>query len=147
MKITKETKIGDIIPEGYDLDTTKEVYNGSISIGEVGVGNIMIPIKKKEEKNFEWYIEKYFETNFMFFIRDEYEKPMKEKLLDGYFSVIDFEIRIGLLKFIYEDISKNSNIKLPWLYTLVLVQNYTKHTSRPKIMDICPKEFLDSLFE
>ena len=139
MKITKETKIGDIIPEGYELDQDKS-HNKHLDVYE-------IRFKKKEERNFEWYVEQYLKSHFIYFIREDYVESMKVQLLKGYFKIVDFEIKMGLFKFICKDIAENSNIKLPWLYTLVLVQNYTKHTSRPKIMDICPKEFLDSIFE
>jgi hypothetical protein len=134
MKITKDTKIGDLIPEEMELG----MVNGE------GSNMITIEFKKKEEKNFEWYIDEYFNngSGHYSYIRN----GIKSDVIDIYkaglqvnYGAVPFEIKIGLLKFICKKMKYN-------LFS-VIHSIHTYGAASLKITNIIPVEFLESIFK
>jgi hypothetical protein len=128
MKITPETKLKKLIPEGYQID-----YSIQYEVAQLK-DSIMIQIKKKEVKNFDWYAQKYFNK-----INKKYNI---ELVIDSNFEdvVFPFEFKIGLLKFICDDIDVN-------FFTIIDQLNNKKYSINSiEVSDICPKEFLESIF-
>lgn len=125
MKITPETKIKDLIKEGYELSEKHLEVDG-----DDDVKRIVINLKKKEEKNFEWY-------------KNEYIRYIKK--VCGYELHFNhewiFEYRIGLLKFICKDLNIN------WIRFLWRDTAYILESEIDKIRKICPEEFLNSLID
>jgi len=127
MKITEETKVKDLIPEGYELDGNKA---WKLDTDE----EMCIPIKKKEVKDFNWYVKEYFNKIPHGLLPNNI--GIKSDFIVGVYEVIPFEIKIGLLKFICDDINCS------WMR---IVDGSDKDME--PIMKICPKEFLNSIFE
>lgn len=131
MKITKDTKIGDLIPEGFNI-ISDEIYFDT-KCETLDLSGIIF--EKKEEKNFDWYIDEYFFTHYIFSenIIADYKVTLKEN------HPTPFEIKIGLLNFICNDIGINldSQIKLK-----------VENNQWPGILlRNCPEKFLESIFE
>jgi len=130
MKITEETKIKDLIPEGYEFE--KAVSGSSISPGM----QIMIQLwfKKKEVKDFKWYANKYFKDG---------GNRLSYQIAD--FDSIPFEFKIGLLKFICNDIGVD-------LFFVLFRLSYKTYDGSvmptdEKLDHVCPAEFLNSIFK
>lgn len=133
MKITKDTKISDLIPEGWKLSNRESSRQEMLMNG---IGQITIPILRKEVKDFDWYWQKYSEEGLL---RNWKGLCLNFKLKD--YDGIPFEMKIGLLKFICDDIKIDiSQI----LYNLSFIENAV--VINEKLSNICPKEFLDSIF-
>jgi hypothetical protein len=121
MKRTVEIEI----PDGYELDSggqnNPNIYDGKPVI--------FMWLKKVEEKNFNWYVEQYN-------LIDKYFLD----ILTGRFAGIPFEIKIGLLKFICDEIQ---------IDLLDYITSYISGERMPdqRIKNICPKEFLESIFK
>ena len=96
MKITEETKLKDLIPDGYEL-------NGTFGLDYTDVLKVTIPIKKKEVKGFKWYLSNYLTSKEYNTIKGrkistkDYEDFSKTR--EGYFEHVSFEFKIGLLSF------------------------------------------------
>lgn len=132
MKITKETKIGDIIPEGWEI---REDLICGIAGTKERVPRLQIPIKKKEEKNFEWYYTKYLQ--YENYLDNNAGNNILGFLVNKNYEDIVFEFKIGLLKFICNDNDIN---------VFDVINNvYVDKPYIRKIKDICPKEFLESI--
>ena len=128
MKVTEDTKIKDLIPEGYE----PELKSGLSMCDDFGY--FTISFKKKEVKDFKWYAQKYFDKiNKRFCI---------ELIINSDFRNIDFpfEFKIGLLRFICDDIGINMFSYLKTLNTPISSIGF-KELER-----ICPPEFLNSIF-
>lgn len=136
MKITEDTKIKDLIPEGYEL---KQSYWDQMTTPS---GNfIPISIKKKEVKDFDWYVRKYL----LKIDKDGLDNllPLTLRAISfkaGNYASIPFELKIGLLKFICDDM----DFYFQEYITHTCSGNETKCTMT--IKSICPKEFLESIF-
>jgi hypothetical protein len=130
MKITTETTIGELAPDGYELMDNNQ---GGGYFNQLRERRIELVFKKKEEKNFDWYV-------------SEYIKKRKFISLDTNLLKSDkapFELRIGLLKFICED----NNLDFAELLSVGLYA--LKHEPRKiyeKIRRITSIEFLASIF-
>ena len=138
MKITEETKIKELIPEGYEFDSAFEFDKPETFInGKPNkIGLLTIPIKKKEVKDFDWYYRKYL-SNFNspeLFDRDLILHDFKLKN----YVVIPFEFKIGLLNFICDDIDTSL------IDTLFEIKKQNKGF---RVASICPPEFLKSIFK
>jgi hypothetical protein len=139
MKITEETKIRDLLPEGYVLKSDEiSAFDFNIDLGnDRDQGLIKIRLNKKEQKNFEWYINEYLSYKH-YFITNHTTCDFKT----GNYNAIYFEIKIGLLKFICDD------LKIDFYNSLMDLKANIKHRKYYIILDdICPKEFLQSVFE
>jgi len=140
MKITEETKVKDLIPEGYEfLDTVVDAEKWMVTIR----------YKPKEKKDFDWYCDKYFETK-RYISREGAIKMISSNdsnnlcaILNKQYDSATFEIKIGLLKFICDD------IKLP--VDVYLSKEYSNSPEWGKevrlLKSICPPEFLNSIFK
>ena len=126
-------KVGDIISEkGY-----KAIYDIAKDWPEY--------FEELEVKDWEWYVEEYFEpgrtnevklANPLRNVSNTYLEATRENFLEKDFGKI-WEYKIGLLKFICDDLGYN----LP----CVLYEIAKERTTYSKIHEICPKEFLKSV--
>ena len=148
MKITKETKIGDILPEGYELcfsNKSKLIFSETMD----DIEYLNIPLKKKEEKNFEWYIERYLTNPFghLSHLKNWFSsgrgETLKIWLLANDLEAVPFEIKIGLLKFICDDL----NIEFLHVLTYIKSSDRLLFEGSNKLVRLCPKEFLESIFK
>ena len=133
MKPTKETKLSEIISDDYEISgETKILPEINDETGKTFI--VCIPIKKKEEKNFEWYAEEYSrsKTDLKFTLPTDYK-------------FWEFEYRIGLLKFICD----HNNIH--YIFFMDEYRTFTKDQQASyilrKITEICPKDFIESLIK
>ena len=111
------------------------------------VANIEVSkLEKAKEplKDWEWYVEEYFKSNdtkiklsnVLSNVSNTYLKTVKEQFLNKNFSTV-WEYRIGLLKFICDD--------LVYSFVSVLIDINSTRRSYKKIYEICPKNFLESI--
>ena len=136
MKITEDTKIKDIIPEGYEIDDSTEGFFDKL---------IYFRLKTKPEKDFKWYYEEYLRRN-----REDLARWLTEGANDYTYDLfvgenykeIEFEIRIGLLKFICDDLGLTLDDMYKYLQIYYIDDLSNKYD---KIYSIVPHEFLDSL--
>jgi hypothetical protein len=134
--ITEETKIKELIPDGYE-------YKQSISYAASSdVQKIVIDAKKREIKDFDWYVKKYFDKGLE--LNMAAHVNYRHALLNGVYYILPFEIKIGLFKFICDD------LKVDYAATLHYINNFhsgsTCHQAKYHILyAVCPKEFLESL--
>lgn len=133
MKITEETKLKDLIPEGYELDSdmSKKLF-GHLDCDS----NIFIILKKKEVKDFKWYWNEYSKTGLL----RNFEGVCIE-FETKHYDNIPFEIKIGLLKFICD------GLDLVYLEYIQHLGNGWGLDKFKKLKDICPPEFLNSIFK
>ena len=139
MKITGETKLKELIRDEFELDLEKKLIF-------INTNLIEIPIKRKKEKTFVWYIHEYLNK------RTFVEKHTKENIRNECWDVVEFEIVIGLLKFICDDLEIKEiafELLLNELRLIVMNDNvdFVITTTVHKITNICPKIFLKSLFK
>lgn len=95
MEITKDTKIGDLIPEGYELS------NDSVD------GGITIYYKNKHPKTFEEYKRDF---SYLYFIGSEYK---------------EFQFNMGLLKYICQDLGISNERMFIFIYKCITEQPLT----------------------
>lgn len=101
------------IPDGYEFKTMLS----SIEIN--GARQISFLVEKKQTKDFNWYIDEYLRED-PFTTKDEISnhlftediKEIKTKLRSGDYRWVPWEIKIGLFRFICDD------IKVSWIYQL-----------------------------
>jgi hypothetical protein len=155
MKITKDTKIGDLIPENVEISCETPVVLTDPYL------RLVIELKKKEVKNFEWYVYNYLNpkqeqlhhSNIRTWINSESLDVLSTRIIHNDLSTIPFGIKIGLLKFICDDIEYSS-----WYFDIMPLYeslNPKEHGHKDavrlpinqKIQEICPKEFLESIFK
>lgn len=135
MKITEETKLKELIPDGYELDPSRLNLTDD---SNCSYEYIAIPVKQKPKKDFEWYAKEYFNERISKFTIFEKDKFL-EKILYETYKPIPFELRIGLFKYICDDLD------VQW--TLVLEYCVEKpYLDRIKtITNLLPEEFINSL--
>lgn len=135
MKITEETKLKELIPDGYELDPPRLNLTDD---SNCSYEYIAIPVKQKPKKDFEWYAKEYFNERISKFTIFEKDKFL-EKILYETYKPIPFELRIGLFKYICDDLD------VQW--TLVLEYCVEKpYLDRIKtITNLLPEEFINSL--
>lgn len=147
MIITEETKLSDLIPCEYKLSSNElKISDLHIDMGDdMDQGLIKIRLKKKAKKDFEWYVENYMLKQCE--LRNPFQEHYIKFILGGLYFKISFEIKIGLLKFICESLyPKNS-----WIDILNSINCHLK-SFKPTfniddIIEICPKDFLESIFK
>lgn len=137
MKITKDTKIGDLIPEGFEIN--ESAYHNEVN-KDTGRGIITIGIiTKVEEKNFEWHVNNY--------LNNIEHIPISTKnyyitLFIGHYSGfvnIPREFKWGLFMTIC------NNLELSFMDELNYYFEYKKFSDI--IRYTCPKGFTKSLFK
>lgn len=155
-EITSETKLSELIPEGFEL-----------SEEPVSEGGVLMPKNesdfqykciwfKKKQKDFDWYIKQFFTTG-------EYEEPcskhmsdwltlddiadLETRFMDKNYASIPFEIKIGMLKYICDDVDVH------WANMMSFLNNRyinklkgLNSSSFERVSVLCPKEFLESIF-
>ena len=124
MKITENTTLKELIPEGYEFD-----YCNGKPTNEGKKTEIHIHFKKKPVKDFNWYTETY---------RNKTDPHLRFALTLAV-KYWDFEYRIGLFKFICDD------LKIDWRRCLWGDTAYILESEIDKVKSICPEEFLNSL--
>lgn len=140
MKITEETKLKDLIPDGHEL-------NGTFGLDYTDGLKVTIPIKKKEVKGFKWYLSNYLTSKEYNTIKGikistkDYEDFSKTR--EGYFEHVSFEFKIGLLKFICDD----CGVKWFNFAKYYALKEDLSKSFYQKVIDICPVEFLNSIFK
>lgn len=138
MKITEETRIKDLIPEGYELDD-KTGYSAK-NAHDLLERYVIIPFKKKEVKDFKWYKAKFIKKSIFHGFSGTILAAFELNMFDS----MPFEYKISLLKFICDD------IKLPidsYLSYLHLGYGNIESNTIKNLESICPQEFLNSIFE
>jgi hypothetical protein len=134
------------IPEGYELDgNLKLVENFEPTYWRGANASIYrpclyVPLKKKEVKDFNLYIEEYFKAFRHIHISEIIIPDLKGLFKENKYLYIPFEIKIGLLKFICDDLGHG---KVQFVYVLDCIN---KKEVGFKLLEICPKEFLYSIF-
>lgn len=92
------------IPEGYEFDHVTSPILGN------GGGVLSVILKKKQTKDFNWYIDEYLRED-PFTTKDEISnhlftediKEIKTKLRSGDYRWVPWEIKIGLFRFICKE--------------------------------------------
>jgi hypothetical protein len=134
MRITEQTTIGELVPEGYELDNAKnkldnfsneKVVWGSQESGYV----IYIYVKNKEEKDFEWYVNSYTQKEHNLIVPKLYSDPVCWR----------WKERIGLFKFICDDKDLKFHEALFGLHQI------PTSTSCKIIKELCPEGFINSI--
>lgn len=106
MKITDETRVKDILPEGYTLAS---VHTGKEKDDETE--KLFLVIKKKV-MSFSDLVEEYFTTSqdddsvgekMSDYLMETDREELIELLLTGAYHSVPFEIKLGLLKFICKE--------------------------------------------
>jgi hypothetical protein len=135
--ITPETKLLDLIQDGFEIDTIDTSYL-----------KLTINIKKTE-RDFNGYISEYISgkvndpNNIISYIIDsgEYNRnynKINHNLRLGYYSDVPFEIKIGLLNFICKD----RGLKIHDLFTIHGGVLFYKND-----LGILPKNFINEITE
>ena len=128
MKITNETKIGELVPEGYEL-------TGNLVVLYYPAGTMTIQLKKKPVKDFDRYVDEYFMYNELL---SEHHRNYKKRFKDKDFEAIPFELKMGLLKLICDD----NKYSLPFV-----LSHINKYDDSDPLLEHCSKKFLESLFK
>ena len=136
MKINGETQLKDLIPEGYESSGNACM---SLCIGEE---HIIISIKKKEVKDFKWYVGEYMNAAY-FNIKYKVHGNICDSFRSENFDKVPFEFKIGLLKFICDDLGVPFRLYLSGEYA----ESPKYETEIRELKSICPQEFLNSIFE
>lgn len=138
MKITEKTKIKELLPDGYKFTKIsghkKEGYLGNDKTMKVKL------FFEKGKKDFGWYVMQYVGTVLL-------NNHKIGLIIDGISPIeYPFEFKIGLLKFICDDLD------VSWCNTLSFLNH--KYVNKLedlngtfffKVIDICPEEFLKSI--
>lgn len=122
--------------EDYELSST--INNITFD----GKKTTMIFWEKKQKKDFDWYIDQYLTEslttvdNIAGWINDRDLEVAKNRLKAKQFNLVPWEIKIGLFRFICENLELNTINCLSYCF------EYTIHSNVSKIIS---QEFIDSL--
>lgn len=122
--------------EDYELSST--INNITFD----GKKTTMIFWEKKQKKDFDWYIDQYLTEslttvdNIAGWINDRDLEVAKNRLKTKQFNLVPWEIKIGLFRFICENLELNTINCLSYCF------EYTIHSNVSKIIS---QEFIDSL--
>jgi hypothetical protein len=139
MEITKKTTIGELIPDGYEISEQTISTNG-----------IHFNLKKTK-KDFESYVDLYLFDDVEFKLSDIHLinsylstsaiNTIKSNILSRTYNKVPFEIKIGLIKFICDDLQLNFNYVLNGFNTGLVSIGMTK------FYNIVPIEFMQTIFK
>jgi hypothetical protein len=133
MKITPDTKIKYLIPEGWEIDN-----DNSSSISDQ---YIVIPLRMLPKKDFMGYAKDYYNRH-LNRLTSTHMESFIECLYSENYEGIPFVFRIGLIKFICEDLK----LTLDDMYHYLRVYYVDDMPSKfDTIYSIVPSEFMDSL--
>ena len=127
------------IPKGYKVEAITENYSDKQN-GKAVI-NIWLKKKEPEGKSFQWYLIEYEKK--IRNISNLYELDVEIPLQMRNFTSIPFEFRIGLLKFICDDLCLQRHEYIEILAILSYKQELSS-SRMDKIRQICPKEFLET---
>ena len=142
MKITKDTKIGDIIPENSEICKANDDGAQKFCIEGVFVKHV------KEKRDFKDYVIEYLNDlyendlsriNTETPIFQEFSYSVLNNYLNNSPDIVPSEIKFGLFSTIAHEISDSLMDELNYYFT-------NKEFST-EIKRICPKEFLESIFK
>jgi hypothetical protein len=157
MKNWGEVKLKELIRDEFEFDLDEKIIiiNATTNV-------IEIPIKRKEEKNFEWYVNEYCKLQFLvnsgvnYEVRDRKATEFIESFYRMKYNDIPFEIKLGLLKFIFNEINGGHSVCYSFTEHLRNMQEITKSnfdlnkntlcSLDYEILNICPKNYLKSIF-
>jgi hypothetical protein len=125
VKITPETKISEFTPEGYEFSHISEK-----KIEYADLTYVPVYIKKKSEKNFEWYVNRY-----------SLKKQYGFNTINNSDHLQSFEYKIGLLKLICDD------LKIQFPLNLSTNMHYLLDSQLAQLKSICPEEFINSIIK
>ena len=118
MKITEETKIKDLIPEGFELDEQKELYQ-DLDIDNTGLITLTIKKKSKTLKDYEKELnnlsDRIIAKSFFSILKDDYPKQYYSIILE---MIADDICEKGEKRKYYFHISKNKIELLAWMYPI-----------------------------
>ena len=139
--ITKDTKISDLIPEGYEFDNA----NSAEAYSEEKGGALFVTIfRKKKVKSFDDYVDEYLKSYF-----SENDSPVlvsnKMRIKENNFGFVKFELKIGLLKFICDDIGFDFYNYLSYRNNIRIGQSGINPLVFGKLEKIVPPEFIHSI--
>lgn len=123
------------IPDGWEWSSTATGSNKSDD--DYQTVSVTVILKKLPVKDFDWYINGYFERMRLSKV-DLRTIGVMMSLERGEYESIPFEIKIGLLKFICDDID------VDWKIAVFYDHKYTATCHIIKLSKICPEEFLKS---
>lgn len=154
MKITEETKIKDLIPEDMELDKIRDSFYKELGDArDKHLLKIDIFLKNKQKKNFEWYYNEYCKLEFLvgsgvnYEVRDTKAVEFITLFYRQNYNNIPFEIKIGLLKFICDDLCIELLSYLDSIYGNAEIITVKQNKQIKQLSKICPKDFLNSIFE
>lgn len=130
------------IPEGYEVSHS-DIISAWDDSSKSGNNIVMTYLKKKQQKDFNWYIDEYLredpfttKENLSNHLLTEDIKQIKADLTHGNYTWVPWEIKIGLFRFICENLELNTISCLSYCF------EYTIHSNVSKIIS---QEFIDSL--
>jgi hypothetical protein len=133
------------VPDGWELSKSEQWSKPGVDISGIFISFT------KTSKDWDWYVKEYFKTaNRWICLSDKTEFMVNIFCNKIYiYDLVPFEIRIGLLKFICDDLKINILRILSIMSQINEGQMNSAFESLllAKLKNICPKEFLDSLFK
>lgn len=149
--ITEETKIKDLIPDGYEF---KHAESADAFAEEEGVVTFVTIHRNKKQKTFEDYVGGYTSvlpdrigTSIMSCIESDGRTCLKNILNKEYFYKVPFEFKIGLLKFICDDMKVNWNNYLEYKKDQYMGMEGLIGVEFIEIESVVPNEFVQSIFK
>jgi len=147
MLITKETKLGDIVPDNYEIISQHYDKNDS-EYQNNNIDSIAIRLRKKEPKDWNFYVDKYlekFNDNHTDNLINAYIQDDDILVLNRQFKKLDFlntpiEIKLGFVKYVCDDLNTN------YMYCLFGLKTNLISLTMTRIREIFPQVFIDSLY-
>ena len=133
------------IPEGYEYSRTFEV------IDLEGTPRIEVAFKKKNTKDFAFYVEEYLRSDYNttndmlcnWFDKEQLEK-IGNNLKQNKLQFVPWEIKIGLLKFIAKDIHLPTIEAIKYSNSF-MADGYSHMEKLHRLRRICPNKFLHDI--
>ena len=127
------------LPEGYEFDHVASPILGN------GGGALTVILKKKQQKTFDWYVDQYLDvsagsTNYEIrnWLDNDDLESMSERLKTKQYNLVPWEVKIGLFKFICDDIN--------WYWATVCLYDAKRQIDAIKeVQDIVPLELLKEI--
>lgn len=127
------------IPEGYEFSHTAHPILGN------GGGALTVILKKKQQKTFDWYVDQYPDASagstndeLRNWLDNDDLKTMSERLKTKQYNLVPWEVKIGLFKFICDDIN--------WYWATVCLYDAKRQIDAIKeVQDIVPLELLKEI--
>jgi len=136
--MTNDTKLAELLPMEYEVD------NERVSTLDDRV--LTIPVKKRKPKDFDWYVNCYLKSED--YLRVKSYLKIESDLFHRRFELIPFEVKLGILKIINDDLCKEWNYEpnFPWVLNALFSKTSEPCKDIRLIRGICPSDFLESIF-